>query len=75
MAEAKLEEGALLALDPSRAEEEEILDRMLVESAIDVQQLLDRDRLLDLRGAVDGAAVTFFFLAASVPSLTARYTR
>ncbi|MEM8934566.1 MAG: AAA family ATPase, partial [Acidobacteriota bacterium] len=38
---------------PSRAEEEEILDRMLVESSIQVQQLLDRDRLLELRRAVD----------------------
>ncbi|MEM9556363.1 MAG: MoxR family ATPase [Acidobacteriota bacterium] len=38
---------------PSRAEEEEILDRMLVERPIDVRTLLDRERLLALRQAVD----------------------
>ena len=38
---------------PSRAEEEEILDRMLVEAPLDVETLLDRRRLLELRGSVD----------------------
>ena len=38
---------------PSRAEEEEILDRMLVEQQIEVQTLLDRERLLELRLATD----------------------
>ena len=38
---------------PSRSEEEEILERMLVEAPIDVRTLLDRDRLLDLRLATD----------------------
>ncbi len=38
---------------PSRAEEEEILDRMLVEAPIDVATVLDRQRLLELRRATD----------------------
>jgi MoxR-like ATPase len=39
---------------PSRTEESEILDRMLVERPIEVRPVLDRDRLLDLRRAADG---------------------
>ncbi|MCP3961460.1 MAG: AAA domain-containing protein [bacterium] len=38
---------------PSRAEEEEILGRMLVEAPIDVDAVLDRQRLLELRQAAD----------------------
>ena len=38
---------------PSRADESEILDRMLVEAPIHVETLIDRPRLLELRGAVD----------------------
>ncbi|MEM1205257.1 MAG: AAA family ATPase [Acidobacteriota bacterium] len=38
---------------PSRAEEEEILDRMLVARPMEVTTLLDRDRLLELRRTVD----------------------
>ena len=38
---------------PTRTEEEEILERMLVEAPIDVRTLLDRDRLIDLRQATD----------------------
>ncbi len=39
---------------PSRSEEAEILDRMLVEHAIEIRPVLDRDRLLDLRRVADG---------------------
>mgnify|MGYP001041862995 CR=1 FL=1 len=38
---------------PTRSDETEILDRMLVESKIDVDTLLDRARLLELRSATD----------------------
>ena len=38
---------------PSRAEEEEILNRMLVATDHDVSTVLDRDRLLELRQVVD----------------------
>ncbi|HSM51020.1 MAG TPA: AAA family ATPase, partial [Thermoanaerobaculia bacterium] len=38
---------------PSRAEEEEILERMLVERPIEVSAALDRDRLLALRQTAD----------------------
>jgi MoxR-like ATPase len=38
---------------PSRAEEEEILARMLVEREIEVSPVLDRERLLELRRATD----------------------
>jgi len=38
---------------PSRAEEEEILKRMLVERAIEVLSVVDRERLLELRQAAD----------------------
>jgi MoxR-like ATPase len=38
---------------PSRAEESEILDRMLVEQEIKVSAVLDRDRLIALRAATD----------------------
>ncbi|HXU32905.1 MAG TPA: MoxR family ATPase [Thermoanaerobaculia bacterium] len=39
---------------PSRAEEAEILDRMLVERKIEASQVLDRDRLNILREVTDG---------------------
>ena len=39
---------------PSRAEEEEILDRMLVEREIEVRTVLDAAGLADLRAACDG---------------------
>jgi MoxR-like ATPase len=39
---------------PSRAEEQEILERMLVEHEIDVRPVLDRERLAELRTACDG---------------------
>ena len=39
---------------PSRADEERILDRMLVERPIDVRPVLDRSRLLELRRTADG---------------------
>jgi len=39
---------------PTRAEEEEILERMLVEREIAVQPILDRPRLAELRRACDG---------------------
>jgi MoxR-like ATPase len=39
---------------PSRSEEEEILERMLVEREIDVRPVLDRERLAQLRRACDG---------------------
>jgi MoxR-like ATPase len=39
---------------PSRAEEEEILDRMLVEKEIPLQPILDRPRLAELRRSCDG---------------------
>jgi len=39
---------------PNRAEESEILDRMLVERPIDVRPVLDRSRLLELRRSADG---------------------
>ena len=38
---------------PSRVEEQEILERMLVEHEIEVLPVLDRTRLADLRGACD----------------------
>ena len=38
---------------PSRAEEQEILERMLVETPADVRPLLDGERLLRLRAVVD----------------------
>ena len=38
---------------PSRAEEEQILDRMLIERPIEVSQVLDRERLAALREAAD----------------------
>ena len=39
---------------PTRAEEEEILERMLVEREIEVHPVLDRERLAELRRACDG---------------------
>ncbi len=39
---------------PTRTEEEEILDRMLVERDIPLQPILDRPRLAELRRACDG---------------------
>ncbi len=39
--------------DPSRAEEAEILDRMLIERDRQVQPVLERDHLLNLRNVVD----------------------
>jgi MoxR-like ATPase len=39
---------------PSRAEEEEILNRMLVEKPIAVEAVVDRERLLEMRQATDG---------------------
>ena len=56
LAEAQIDRFMMkLSLDyPSRAEEEEILDRMLVERPIEVRALLDRERLDDLRRAADG---------------------
>jgi MoxR-like ATPase len=39
---------------PKRAEEAEILERMLVEREIEVRPVLDRGRLLELRAACDG---------------------
>jgi MoxR-like ATPase len=39
---------------PSRSEEAEILDRMLVEHPFDVRPVLDRRRLLELRQVADG---------------------
>jgi MoxR-like ATPase len=39
---------------PSRAEEEEILERRLVETDAEVRPVLDRERLLALRAAADG---------------------
>ena len=38
---------------PTRSEEEKILNRMLVEQKIDVETLLDRERLLELRETTD----------------------
>ncbi len=38
---------------PSREEEGQILDRMLIEAPIDVDTVLDGQRLLELRGAAD----------------------
>ena len=38
---------------PSRSEEEEILDRMLVEDRPEVEAVLDRERLLELRRVTD----------------------
>ena len=38
---------------PTRSDEEEILNRMLVEQHIEVRALLDRDRLLELRKTAD----------------------
>ncbi len=55
LAEAQVDRFMMkLKLDyPSRAEEEEILNRMLVEAPIDVATVLDRQRLLELRRAAD----------------------
>ncbi|MFP3940211.1 MAG: AAA family ATPase [Thermoanaerobaculia bacterium] len=55
LAEAQADRFMLkLRLDyPSRGEEAEILDRMLVERPADVRPVLDRDRLLALRSAAD----------------------
>ncbi len=39
---------------PTRSEEEEILERMLVEREIEVRPVLDRERLAELRRACDG---------------------
>jgi MoxR-like ATPase len=59
LAEAQVDRFMLkLKLDyPSRAEEEAILDRMLVERPADVRPALDGERLLRLRGVVDGVYV------------------
>ena len=55
LAEAQTDRFMLkLRLDyPSRGEEAEILDRMLVERPADVRPVLDRDRLLALRSTAD----------------------
>jgi len=55
LAEAQVDRFMLkLSLSyPSRAEEEEILERMLVERPIDVTAVLDRERLAGLRQAAD----------------------
>jgi MoxR-like ATPase len=55
LAEAQTDRFLLkLRLDyPSRAEEAEILERMLVERSIDVRPILDRARLLELRRLAD----------------------
>jgi MoxR-like ATPase len=55
LAEAQTDRFMLkLRLDyPSRAEEGEILDRMLVERPIEVRPVLDRARLLELRRTAD----------------------
>ncbi len=55
LAEAQVDRFMMkLQLDyPSRAEEEEILDRMLVEAPIEVATVLDQQRLLELRQAAD----------------------
>jgi len=55
LAEAQVDRFMLkLSLDyPNRAEEEEILDRMLVERDFDVSPVLDRQRLAALRRAAD----------------------
>ncbi len=56
LAEAQVDRFMLkLRLDyPSRSEEEEILDRMLIEREIELRPILDRDRLAELRTACDG---------------------
>jgi MoxR-like ATPase len=55
LAEAQVDRFMLkLRLDyPSRAEESDILDRMLVEQEIEISAVLDRDRLLKLRQVAD----------------------
>jgi len=55
LAEAQVDRFLMkLRLDyPSRAEESEILDRMLVEQGIEVRAVLDRERLLALRTVAD----------------------
>ncbi len=55
LAEAQVDRFMMkLQLDyPSRAEEEEILNRMLVEAPIEVATVLDRQHLLELRQAAD----------------------
>jgi len=55
LAEAQVDRFALkLRLDyPSRAEEEMILDRMLVERSIEVRPVIDRARLAQLRDLAD----------------------
>ncbi len=55
LAEAQVDRFMMkLKLDyPSRDEEERILDRMLVEAPIEVEVVLDRQRLLELREAAD----------------------
>ncbi len=56
LAEAQVDRFMMkLRLDyPSREEERQILDRMLIEAEIDVGVVLDRRRLLELRRAADG---------------------
>jgi MoxR-like ATPase len=56
LAEAQVDRFMLkLRLDyPSRAEEGEILDRMLIEREIELRPILDRERLAELRTACDG---------------------
>ncbi len=55
LAEAQVDRFMMkLKLDyPSRDEEEQILDRMLVEAPIEIDVVLDRRRLLELRRAAD----------------------
>jgi MoxR-like ATPase len=55
LAEAQVDRFMLkLRLDyPTRGEEREILDRMLVEREIPVQSIVDRERLLELRQVAD----------------------
>jgi len=56
LAEAQVDRFMLkLRLDyPSRSEEGEILDRMLIEREIELRPILDRERLAELRNACDG---------------------
>jgi len=55
LAEAQVDRFLMkLKLDyPTRAEEAEILERMLVETGLEVRRVLDRDRLLALRSVAD----------------------
>ena len=39
---------------PTRAEEEEILERMMVEHEVEIRPILDQARLIELRRACDG---------------------